>query len=151
MFCKDPRNSAPRQALLCSHQPATWPVTKLRIFTDGSYQEGQEPGWARILVEECSDGHSSWLNYVAHAIGTTRALARQGLCNSADNIDGEAAALIFAACSWPPAFPVSIWSDCQCVVEAANGTISPPKLGTASKLCVILRQVFQVLKQEMPR
>ena len=139
-----------RAAIQHRHPPGVWAPSAIHVYADGSAKRNAPLGWAAAVFEECSDGVCSWLNFLGSFSSTTVSFASQGLCGSEHNVDAEAVALTAAsvwALAWPENVQLHLWSDCQCVIDAAAGRATPHLTGNTNRLLRALRCVWQALER----
>ena len=135
-------------ALHARHPASAWPVSELQLFTDGSFKGPGRLGWAVTIFERCTDGYCEWHNFLGSFSGTLDAWAARGLCAAEDNIDAESVAFCAAtlwALSCPDTVPLSVWTDCQSVLQVVTGSADSQKQGPTSRLLGCCRCLWQAL------
>ena len=123
-------------------------MSELQLFTDGSFKGPGRLGWAVTIFERCTDGYCEWHNFLGSFSGTLDARAAKGLCAADDNIDAETVAFC-AAALWaltcPDTVPLSVWTDCQAVLQVATGSADCQRQGPTSRLLGRCRCIWQAL------
>ena len=97
------------------------------------------------VFEKCSDGICEWRNFLGSFCGNLDAWVARGLC-TAD--DAETVAFCVAslwALSCPDWLPVSVWTDCHCVLQVAAGSADSHRPGHTSRLLGRCRHIWQAL------
>ena len=143
---------AARAATQHRHPAGIWAPVAIHAYTDGSSLLGAAPGWAVAVFEECSDGWSTWLNFLGSFRGTATMFAAQGLSGAEHNVDAEAIALTIAstwALGWPSNVKLHVWCACKCVVDVAMGCASPHLTGNTRKLMRSTRCLWQALEHRL--
>ena len=135
-------------ALYARHPAGAWPVSELQLFTDGSFKGPGRLSWAVTVFERCTDGYCEWQNFLGSFSGTLDAWEARGLCAAEDNIDAESVAFCAAtlwALSCPDTVQLSIWTDCQSVLQVATGSADCQRQGPTSRLLGRCRCLWQAL------